>query len=256
MGFLGMLHVEIISERLKREFNLNLIISSPSVEYEILMSNGEKIKIRSASMLPDFSKIKSISEPVVSLEIITPVEYLGNIMELTSTIRNVYRDTEYIGKETAVLKYEIPLSEIVTDFYDKLKSVSSGYASMGYEPMGIQVSDLVRLNILVAGDLVEPFSKIVPREKAFFEGRAVVAKLKDVIPPQWFEVPIQAAIGGKIIARETIRARRKDVTGYLYGGDVTRKMKLLEKQKKGKEKMKERGRVNIPQEVFLKMLKR
>src|SRR3989344_1513986 len=256
LGFLGMLHVEIISERLKREFNLNLIISSPSVEYEILMSNGEKIKIRSASMLPDFSKIKSISEPVVSLEIITPVEYLGNIMELTSTIRNVYRDTEYIGKETAVLKYEIPLSEIVTDFYDKLKSVSSGYASMGYEPMGIQVSDLVRLNILVAGDLVEPFSKIVPREKAFFEGRAVVAKLKDVIPPQWFEVPIQAAIGGKIIARETIRARRKDVTGYLYGGDVTRKMKLLEKQKKGKEKMKERGRVNIPQEVFLKMLKR
>lgn len=256
LGFLGMLHVEIISERLKREFDLHLIISTPSVEYEISMSDGQDMKVRSATMLPDFSKIKSITEPIVDLEIITPAAYLGNIMDLMSGIRNTYISTEYIGKETAVLKYTAPLSEIVTDFYDKLKSVSSGYASMSYEPKGMEINDLVRLDVLVAGDLIEPFSKIVPRGKAIYEGRAVVGKLKDVIPPQWFEVAIQAAIGGKIIARETIRARRKDVTGYLYGGDVTRKMKLLEKQKKGKEKMKGRGRVNIPQDVFLKMLKR
>jgi len=255
-GFLGMLHVEIISERLKREFGLNLIISSPSVEYLVGLSNNEELKIRSASMLPDFSKIENIAEPIVNLEIITPTPYVGSVMELVSTFRNVYIGTDYIGKETALLKYEAPLAEIITDFYDKLKSVSSGYASMSYEPKGMQVGDLVRLDILIADDLVEPFSRIVPKEKAYYEGRAMVAKLKEVIPPQWFEVAIQAAIGGKIIARESIRARRKDVTGYLYGGDVTRKMKLLEKQKKGKKKMKEAGRVNIPQEVFLKMLKK
>ncbi len=256
VGFLGMLHVEIISERLRREFGLNLIISSPSVEYLIRLSNGEEAKIRSASMLPDFSRIESIAEPIVDLEIITPTAYVGNVMELISTFRNVYIATDYLGKETALLKYEAPLSEIITDFYDKLKSVSSGYASMSYEPKGMQTGDLVRLDILIANDLVEPFSRIVPKEKAYYEGRAIVAKLKEVIPPQWFEVAIQAAIGGKIIARESIRARRKDVTGYLYGGDVTRKMKLLEKQKKGKKKMKEAGRVSIPQEVFLKMLKK
>ncbi len=256
VGFLGMLHVEIISERLKREFGLNLIISSPSVEYLVKLSNGDEIKIRSASMLPDFSKIQSIAEPIVNLELITPTTYVGNVMELVSNFRNIYLGTDYLGKETALLKYEAPLSEIITDFYDKLKSVSSGYASMSYESKDMQTGDLVRLDILIAGDIVEPFSRIVPKEKAYYEGRAMVAKLKEVIPPQWFEVAIQAAIGGKIIARESIRARRKDVTGYLYGGDVTRKMKLLEKQKKGKKKMKEVGRVNIPQEVFLKMLKK
>ena len=256
VGFLGMLHVEIISERLKREFNLPLIISSPSVEYEIKKTNGEMLKIRSASMLPDPSHIQTIAEPIVDLEVITPSEFLGNVMELMATIRNRYIATDYLGKETAVLKYEAPLSEIITDFYDKLKSVSSGYASMSYEPKGVEANDLVKMDILVAGDPVEPFARIIPREKAYYEGRAIVAKLKEIIPPQWFEVAIQAAIGGKIVARESIRARRKDVTGYLYGGDVTRKMKLLEKQKKGKKKMKEIGRVNIPQDVFLKMLKR
>jgi GTP-binding protein LepA len=256
LGFLGMLHVEIISERLKREFGLSLIISSPSVEYEIMQSNGEKVRIRSASALPDMSRVDNISEPIVNLEIIVPSGYLGGVMELVSTYRNVYIATDYIGKSTVVLKYEMPLAEIVTDFYDKLKSVSSGYASMSYEPLEMRVGDLIRLDILIAGDLVEPFSKIIPKDKAYFEGRALVEKLKENIPPQLFQVSIQAAIGGKILARETLSAKRKDVTGYLYGGDVTRKKKLLEKQKRGKKKMEASGRVNIPQEVFLKMLKR
>ena len=177
-------------------------------------------------------------------------------MDLVASYRNQYVTTEYLGKDTVVLKYDMPLAEIITDFYDKLKSVSSGYASMGYELKGTQVGDLVRLDVLVADDLVEPFSRIVPRDKAYYEGRMMVAKLKDTIPAQWFQIAIQAAIGGKIIARESIGARRKDVTGYLYGGDVTRKNKLLDKQKRGKKKMEEMGKVNIPQEVFLKMLKR
>lgn len=255
-GFLGMLHVEIISERLKREFGLSLIISSPSVEYAVKMQNGEELKIRSASMLPDFSGIAVISEPIVNLEVLTPTTYVGSVMELMATVRNMYKATDYFGKETALLKYEMPLSEIITDFYDKLKSVSSGYASMSYEPKGMQVGDLVRLDILIAGDIVEPFSRIVPKEKAYHEGRAMVTKLKEVVPPQMFEVSIQAAIGGKVIAAEAIRAKRKDVTQHMYGGDITRRMKLWKKQKRGKDRMKETGRVNLPQEVFLKMLKR
>ena len=256
LGFLGMLHVEIISERLKREFGLSLIISSPSVEYLVEMKNGEKIKIRSAAMLPDFSKINSIAEPIVALEILTPSAYMGNVMELVSSVRSIYNRTDYLGKGTVLLKYDVPLAEVITDFYDKLKSVSSGYASMGHELKEMRTDKLVRLDIFISGELVEPFSKILHEKNAYYEGRMMAAKLKETIPPQWFEVAIQAAIEGKIIARETIRARRKDVTGYLYGGDVTRKMKLLEKQKRGKKKMKEAGRVNLPQEVFLKMLKR
>ncbi len=256
LALLRMRHVEIVSERLKREFGLALIISSPSVEYAVKMKNGDEFKVRSASMLPDFSKIDSIAEPIVALEVITPVAYLGKVMELMAIARSAYKVTEYLGKETALLRYDVPLSEVITDFYDKLKSVSSGYASMSYEPKEFQIHDLVRLDIMVAGDLVEPFSRIVPREQAYYEGRAMVAKLKETIPPQWFQVALQAVIGGKVLARETIRARRKDVTGYLYGGDVTRKMKLLEKQKKGKKKMEELGKVNIPHEVFLKMLKK
>jgi len=257
VGFLGMLHVEIISERLKREFGLNLIISTPSVEYEIkLKAKSEKLKIRSATQLPDPSLIESIAEPMVAMELIMPSSYLGNIMEMASTYRNTYKGTEYIGKETAVLRYEMPLAEIVTDFYDKLKSVSSGYASMGYEPAGVQRGDLVRLDVIIANDIVEPFSRIVPKEKAYHEGRAMVAKLKEIIPPQMFEIAVQAAVGGKVIARETIRAQGKDVTQHMYGGDITRKMKLWKKQKRGKARMKETGRVNLPQDVFLKMLKR
>lgn len=256
VGFLGMLHVEIISERLHREFNLNLIISTPSVEYEVVLKNGGAERIRSAAMLPDPSRIESVAEPIVALEVIMPTAYIGNVMELVSTYRNTYIETEYFGRETALLKYDMPLSEIVTDFYDKLKSVSSGYASMSYEPKGMQKGDLIRLDILIAKDLVEPFSRIVPREKAYLEGRAMVSKLKEVVPPQMFEVSIQAAIGGKVIAAESIRAKRKDVTQHMYGGDITRRQKLWKKQKEGKARMKETGRVDLPQEVFLKMLKR
>lgn len=256
LGFLGMLHVEIISERLKREFGLSLIISSPSVEYAVKIQNGDELKIRSASMLPDFSGIKSIAEPIVYLEVLTPTVYVGSVMELMASVRNVYKGTDYLGKETALLKYEMPLSEVITDFYDKLKSVSSGYASMSYEPKDMQEGDLVRLDILIAGDMVEPFSRIVPKENAYREGRAMVTKLKEVVPPQMFEVSIQAAIGGKVIAAESIRAKRKDVTQHMYGGDITRRMKLWKKQKRGKIRMKETGRVNLSQDVFLKMLKR
>jgi GTP-binding protein LepA len=256
LGFLGMLHVEIVSERLTREFGLELIVTTPSVQYEVTLNDGTTELIRSAALLPDPSRWKDIAEPVVALEVICPVQYMGAVMELIATIRNMYIATEYIGTETAVLKYTVPLSEIVTDFYDRLKSVSQGYASMSYEPAGVQPYDLVRLDILVAGELVEPFSRIVPREQAPYIGRVMVTKLKGVLPKQWFEVTLQAALGGKIIARETISALRKDVTGYLYGGDVTRKMKLLKKQAKGKKRMKAEGRVQIPHDVFLKMLKK
>ena len=242
VGFLGMLHVEIISERVHREFNLNLIISTPSAEYEVVLKNGETLHIRSVATLPDPSQIESIAEPMVAMELLLPVSYMGSIMEMIATYRNIYRATEYIGKETALLKYEMPLAEIVTDFYDKLKSVSSGYASMSYEPIGVQKGDLVRLDILIAGDI--------------YEGRAMVTKLKDIVPQQMFEVAIQAAIGGKVVARETIHAHRKDVTQHMYGGDITRRQKLWKKQKEGKARMKEVGRVNLPQDVFLKMLKR
>ncbi|MBX4190387.1 translation elongation factor 4 [Candidatus Parcubacteria bacterium] len=255
LGFLGMLHVEIISERLRREFGY-LIISTPSVEYSVDLKNGQNELIRSAAMLPDPSKIESVAEPIVSMEIIVPNSFVGAIMELVAAYRNVYHNTEFLGKETALLKYDMPLSEIVTDFYDKLKSVSSGYASMSYEPKGMQKGDLIRLDILIAKDLVEPFSRIIPREKAYQEGRMMVTKLKDIIPPQMFEISIQAAIGGKVIAAESIRAKRKDVTQHMYGGDITRRMKLWKKQKEGKARMKETGRVNLPQDVFLKMLKR
>ena len=266
LGFLGMLHVEIISERLRREFKLALIISTPSVEYHIKIKNprltvgqeNEKIKIRSAALLPDPSLIETLEEPIVRLEILSPVAYLGQLMKLMTEFRSQYDSTSYLTKEIIILKYIVPLGEIITDFYDRLKSVSSGYASMSYEPAGYQASDLVRLDILVAEDIVEPFSKIVPRELAYHEGKRIVEKLKTIIPRQWFAVSLQAAIGGKIIARETISALRKDVTGYLYGGDVTRKNKLLDKQKRGKKKMKElgRGKVEIPQTVFLEMLKK
>ncbi|MBI2670201.1 MAG: elongation factor 4 [Candidatus Yanofskybacteria bacterium] len=256
LGFLGMLHIEIVSERLRREFGLALIVSTPSVEYHVATKKSEVLKVRSAAALPDPGIIESIEEPMVDLEILSPVSYMGQLMKLLSELRSQYRSTDYLSKEVAILKYLVPLSEIITDFYDRLKSVSSGYASMSYEPARYQVYDLVRLDILVAEEKVEPFSKIVPRERTYHEGRRIVEKLKKILPRQWFAVSLQAAIGGKIIARETIPALRKDVTGYLYGGDVTRKKKLLEKQKRGKAKMKERGKVEIPQKVFLEMLKK
>ncbi|HXV26501.1 MAG TPA: translation elongation factor 4 [Candidatus Paceibacterota bacterium] len=256
LGFLGMLHVEIVTERLSREFGLKLIVTTPSVEYLVKLKDGSTESVRSAALLPDPSRIAEIAEPVTELEVICPSEYVGPVMELISGIRNTYIATDYLGTETAVLKYRVPLAEIVTDFYDRLKSVSQGYASMGYEPSGHEPYDLVRLDILVAGEPVEAFARIVPREQAQRIGRLMVEKLKETLPQQWFQVTLQAAVGGKVLAREDIRALRKDVTGYLYGGDVTRKMKLLKKQKEGKAKMKEQGKVQIPHDVFLKMLKK
>ncbi len=255
-GFLGMLHTEIVSERLKRDFGLDLIITSPSVEYEINLKQGEKLKIKSASKLPDPSHIEAISEPFVELEILSPSHYLGSIMKMMPEYRAEHIDTSYLSTDTVVLKYKAPLAEIIINFYDKLKSISSGFASMSYRVIGFEESDLVKLDILVGGEAVEAFSRIVPRLNSYEVGKRVVEKLKQIMPPQLFSLALQAAIGGKVIARETIKARRKDVTGYLYGGDVTRKKKLLEKQKRGKERLKETGKVEIPQEVYLEILKR
>ena len=255
-GFLGMLHLEIVSERLRREYNLDLIVTTPSVVYQIKKKNGEELVIYSPQQLPDPSVIDDIREPWVKLEVIGPSEYLGVVMKLLQATGGAYLDTQYLGAERVVISYEAPLREIIVDFYDKLKSATSGYASMGYELLGWRKDDLVRLDILVAQDPVEAFARIIPRHKAANEGRVIVEKLKEILPPQMFAVALQAAVGGKIVAREDLAARRKDVTAKLYGGDVTRKNKLLDKQKKGKKKMRDRGSVNIPQDVFLKVLKK
>ena len=255
-GFLGMLHLEIVSERLRREYNLELIVTTPSVVYQVKKKNGEEITIYSPQQLPDASIVDEIREPWVKLEVISPSEYLGIVMKLLQTIGGTYLDTQYIGTQRVVISYEAPLREIIVDFYDKLKSVTSGYASMSYELIGWRKDDLVRLDIMVAQDIVEAFARIIPRHKSASEGRVIVEKLKEILPPQMFAVALQAAVGGKIVAREDLSARRKDVTAKLYGGDVTRKNKLLDKQKKGKKKMRDRGSVNIPQDVFLKVLKK
>lgn len=265
-GFLGLLHLEIIAERVRREFDVDLIISTPSVLYKVIKRNGEDVLVYTPNDLPDPSHIQEIKEPWVKLEIVTPEEYLGGVMDLVQKSRGMYLNTTYLvaglsdkvqdGHRRAILSYEVPLSEIITDFYDSLKNVSSGYASMNYEIIGWRTGELVKLDILISGDKVDAFSRIVVKAQSFAEGRRLTKKLKDVLPRQNFSVAIQASIGGKVIARETVSAFRKDVTGYLYGGDVTRKMKLLEKQKKGKKKMKQMGKVNVPQDVFLEVLKK
>jgi GTP-binding protein LepA len=256
-GFLGMLHLEIVSERLRREYKLNLIVTTPSVVYQLKQKHAPTEElIYSPQQLPDTSKIEEIKEPWVRLEVVSPNEYLGTVMKLLQGLGGIYKDMQYLGSQRVIVIYESPLREIIVDFYDKLKGATAGYASMSYELVDWRAGDLVCLDILVAHDKVEAFSRIVPRVKAVSEGREIVAKLKEVLPAQWFTVALQAAVGGTILARETIKARRKDVTGYLYGGDVTRKRKLLEKQKKGKKRMAQAGRVNIPQDVFLKVLKK
>ena len=255
-GFLGLLHLEIISERLKREFKLNLIITVPSVVYEVQLKSGKRTKIYSAADLSDISLVESIAEPWVKMDIISPAVYIGKLMELMQYYRGEYKDTEYLDETRSILHYNIPLAEVITDFYDKLKSVSSGYASVNYEISGYRITDLVRLDVLVAGDEVLALSRIVPKDRIYQEGKSLVKKLKEVVPAQNFQISLQAVVGGKIIAREDIRALRKDVTAKLYGGDVTRKRKLLEKQKKGKKKMKGMGKVKIPQEAFLEVLKK
>jgi len=256
-GFLGLLHLEIVRERLEREFNFSPTITTPSVVYEIKLKGSDEIKkIYSTVQMPDPSVLENIAEPYVKLDIITPAKYLGGIMELMSSLRSIYKNTEYIDLERILLTFEVPLMDIIVNFHDDLKSVSSGYASMSYDLIGYRVSDLVKLDILLAEEIVEALSRIVPKVNAHREGKRIVEKLKDAIPRQNFVIPVQAALGGKIIARETIRPYRKDVIAKLYGGDVTRKNKLLDKQKKGKKKMQNTGKVKIPSEAYLAVLKR
>lgn len=254
-GFLGTLHAEILSERLKREFGLALVISSPSVVYKIKDNNGKEVFIYSASEWPEQNFIKGSEEPWVLMEIVIPLLFLGTVSEIIKNMRANYVDTKYLSNDRLILIYEMPLNEVITNFYERLKGGSKGYASMSYKIIGYRPGNLVKMEILIAGEKEEAFSKIVPEEKSFQEGKSLVEKLKEVLPTQQFSVALQAVVGGKIIARETIKARRKDVTGYLYGGDYTRKRKLLEKQKKGKKLLKEKGRVNIPANVFLEVFR-
>ncbi len=253
-GFLGLLHLEIIQERLEREFNLELIATAPSVVYRIKLSNGDAIELHNPVDLPDVMKIKEIEEPWIRATILTPDTYLGAILKLCQDRRGIQVDLNYVGARAMVI-YDLPLNEVVFDFYDRLKSVSKGYASFDYHITDYKAADLVKLQILVNAEPVDALAMLVHRTRAEFRGRGMVEKLKDLIPPHMFQVPIQAAIGGKVIARETVRALRKDVTAKCYGGDVTRKRKLLEKQKEGKKKMRQYGKVEIPQEAFIAALK-
>lgn len=253
-GFLGLLHMEIVRERLEREYGLDLLITAPSVEYQVLLSNGDVITVDNPADMPDAGRIESIEEPIMLITIITPTRYIGAIMELVTGKRGVFETMEHLDPQRVALKYKIPLSEIVVDFYDQLKSRTQGYASLDYALAGYQPADLVKLDILVNGQPVDALSLIVHRDFAYAQGRALVERLRKLIPRQMFEVPIQAAIGSKVIARETIRAMRKDVLAKCYGGDVTRKRKLLEKQKEGKKRMKMVGSVEIPQEAFMAVL--
>ena len=253
-GFLGLLHLEIIQERLSREFDLDLIATAPSVVYEIALTNGETLSLHNPADMPDVVRIAEIREPWIKATILTPDEYLGSILKLCQDRRGIQRNMTYVGNR-AMLEYELPLNEVVFDFYDRLKSVSKGYASFDYSLADYRAGDLVKLTILVNAEPVDALSMLVHRNAAEARGRQMCEKLKELIPPHLFVIPIQAAIGGKIIARETVRAMRKDVTAKCYGGDATRKRKLLEKQKKGKARMRQYGNVDIPQEAFIAALK-
>ena len=254
-GFLGLLHMEIIQERLRREYNMDIISTYPSVIYEVLKTNGELLTVDNPAYLPDFSVIEEIREPVVKAFIMVPNENIGDIMGLVLEKRGIVDHTESLDTKRVMISCELPLNEILVDFNDKIKSMTRGYGSMDYEPAGYRADKLVKLDMLVNGEPVDAFSSIVHRDKAEGRGRALAAKLKEVIPTQLYVVAIQAAIGGKIVARETVSASRKDVTAKCYGGDITRKRKLLEKQKEGKKRMKSIGKVNIPQEAFIAVLK-
>lgn len=255
IGFLGLLHMDIIRERLEREYNLDLVVTNPSTDYQVSLMNGEELDIKSASDLPDMSKVSEIREPWINGEIVVPQDYIGAVIQLIVGKRGRQKNLSYID-ERALVSFEAPLANLLTDFYDQLKSVTSGYGSFNYELSDYRVEDLVRVNFYVAGEMVDSLSIMTHRSEAPHVGREVVAKLKDVIPRQNFQVSLQAAIGGRFIAREDISAYRKDVTGYLYGGDVSRKKKLLAKQAKGKKRMKRFGKVDIPSEAFTVMLKR
>lgn len=254
-GFLGLLHMEIITERLEREFNLDIITTAPGVSYLVTKTSGEVVEISNPSNLPPTTEISCIKEPVTSVNIYTPPEYVGSIMELCQNKRGIYLDMQYLDKNRVVMKYDMPLNEIIYDFFDGLKSRSRGYASLDYEMKGYEESDLVKLDILLNGDKCDALSLIVHREKAYGRGKSIAEKLKDIIPRQLFEIPIQASIGNKVIARETVRAMRKDVLAKCYGGDISRKRKLLEKQKEGKKRMRQVGSVELPSEAFMSILK-
>ncbi|MDR2615909.1 MAG: translation elongation factor 4, partial [Oscillospiraceae bacterium] len=254
-GFLGLLHMEIVQERLEREYGLELITTAPSVVYRVTKTDGESVMVDNPLNYPDPSVIETAEEPFVSASVICPVEYVGNLMELCQDRRGEYKELVYLDTQRVELRYEMPLNEIIYDFFDALKSRSRGYASLDYELSGYRPSELVKLDILLNGDVIDALSFIVHRDKAYARGRRITEKLKEHIPRQLFEIPIQAAIGGKIIARETIRALRKDVLAKCYGGDITRKKKLLEKQKEGKKRMRSLGSVEVPQEAFMAVLK-
>jgi len=254
VGFLGLLHMEIVQERLDREFNLDIITTVPNVKYEVVRTDESREIVDNPSKMPSVGLITEILEPYVKAEIITPTDYLGSLMQLCQERRGVYTNTQYLDTERVNLHYELPLAEIVFDFYDKLKSISRGYASFDYEFMAFRASDLVKLDIMINGDPVDALSTIVHRDKAYDMGRKLTRKLRELIPRQLFEVALQASIGSRVIARETVKAMRKDVTAKCYGGDISRKRKLLEKQKEGKRRMKQVGRVEVPQEAFLAVL--
>jgi GTP-binding protein LepA len=255
-GFLGLLHMDIVKERLEREFNLDLIVTIPSVSYEVMQSNNELINIHSASELPDMSQVKEIREPWTNMEIVTPSDYIGPIMELIQNRRGVFKTVDYLEETRVIIKTEMPMAQIITDFYDQLKSISSGYASMNYELKEYRASELSKLDILVGGTVVDTLSLLVHRSEALAVGKNIIEKLKKLIPRQMFKIALQASIGAKIIAREDIPAFRKDVTAKLYGGDVTRKNKLLNKQREGKKKMKQLGKIEIPSNAFMELLKK
>ena len=255
VGFLGMLHMEVVKERLEREFGVDLIATAPSVPYKVIMTDGSQLNISNPSELPESTKIEKILEPYVKATILTPNEFVGNIITFLNNKRGSQTKMDYITEERVLLAYDIPMNEIVTDFYDKLKSSTKGYASFDYEIDDFREGDLVKLDIRVSGEIVDALSIIVDREKAVTKGRELIKVMKELIPRQLFEVAIQASVGNNIIARETVKALRKDVTAKCYGGDISRKRKLLEKQKEGKKRMKSIGKVNIPQEAFLSVLK-
>ena len=254
-GFLGLLHMEIIQERIEREFNLDIITTAPSVVYKVTKTNGETIELTNPTNLPEPTEIDYMEEPIVKASIIAPTDYVGAIMDLCQERRGIYIDMEYLETTRVSINYEIPLNEIVYDFFDTLKSRTRGYASFDYEFKGYTTTELVKLDILLNGDVVDALSMIVPKERAYHKGRGIAEKLKEIIPRQMFEVPIQAAIGSKVIARETVKAMRKDVLAKCYGGDISRKKKLLEKQKEGKKRMRQVGSVEVPQEAFMAVLK-
>ena len=253
-GFLGLLHMEIVQERLEREYNLDILATAPSVEYHVTKTGGESVEVDNPSEMPSFGDIERIEEPLMDISVFTPSRYIGTIMDLVTTRRGSFKELKYIEAERVLLTYKMPLAELIVDFYDQLKSRTQGYASLDYAFGGYQEADLVKLDILVNAVPVDALSLIVHRDKAYYQGRALVERLRSLIPRQLFEVPIQAAIGSRVIARETVKAMRKDVLAKCYGGDITRKRKLLEKQKEGKKRMKMVGSVEIPQEAFMAVL--